>query len=78
MFFYLYVACQPDFIMLLNSVCVTISGVFARLISNLENAGGFVDGNTQLPIFNGAVVDINNSPDTVRPKLSYISTYTVM
>ena len=38
--------------------------------SNFENAGGLVDWNTQLPIFNGGVVDINNSPDTVKPKFS--------
>ena len=32
--------------------------------------GGVSDGNTQEPIFNGGVVDINNSPDIVNPKLS--------
>ena len=45
-------------------------GNSARDNVNDENAGGLVDGNTQLPIFNGAVVDINNSPETVKPKFS--------
>ena len=45
-------------------------GKVARDTVNDENAGGLVEGNTQLPIFNGDVVDISNSPDIVKPKLS--------
>lgn len=52
-----------------NSLLIGLFGIVARVISNLENIGGLLEGNTQLPIRNGGVVDINNSPDTVNPKL---------
>lgn len=55
----------------LNSPRDGIAGRVARDSVNDENWGGVVDGNTQLPIFSGDVVDINNSPDIVRPKLSW-------
>ena len=54
----------------LNSRFAGAAGNFPRDKLNFENTGGLVDGNTHPPIFNGDIVDINNSPDTVNPKLS--------
>lgn len=62
--------CQPDFINRSNSEFIGADGIFPRDNSKRRNDGGLVDGKDQLPIRNGAVDDINNSPDTVKPKLS--------
>ena len=61
---------QPAPVMATNSARRGAAGTAARDIVSDENFGGVLDGNVQLPIFSGAVVDINNSPDRVNPKLS--------
>lgn len=53
-----------------NSDLPGAAGMDARVISIELNFGGVVDGNVHDPIFNGGVVDINNSPDKVNPKFS--------
>jgi hypothetical protein len=64
------VVCHPDLINALKSFLFGASGIWARLILKSVNCGGLADGNDHVPIFNGTVVDINNSPETVRPKFS--------
>ena len=62
--------CQSSDIIVLNSFADGADGTVARDKCNSVNRGGVNDGNVQLPIFTGDVVDINNSPDIVKPKLS--------
>ena len=61
---------HPERIISRKSRELGAGGNVARDNVNFENWGGLVDGKTQLPIFIGEFVDINNSPDTVNPKLS--------
>ena len=53
-----------------NSFATGNAGTDARRRCNSVIRGGVNDGNVHDPIRNGAVVDINNSPEIVNPKLS--------
>lgn len=60
-------ACQSGRVSASNSLRDGASGTVARDNLNSLNTGGRVDGKTQFPIFRGDTVDINNSPEMVRP-----------
>ena len=64
------VCCHPFFMISPTSDALILFGIFPRDKLNFENIGGFVDGKTQSPIFNGGVVETNNSPEIVKPKFS--------
>ena len=67
MFFYHYLFCQFFVVIFLNSDASGTDGNVARVNMNLENDGGVVDGNIHEPMRKGAVLDNNNSPETVIP-----------
>ena len=64
------VFCQPERSSFEKELVDGIFGNVARDNVKRLKVGGLVDGNAQLPMRNGDVVENCNSPDTVNPKLS--------